>query len=256
MSGGEGRSARQQPPESPWSKWISQALETRSLDAIHLICPADITESGPALRMSASPSPREKVRAVSYTHTTEVAMLMTRTGAWAALFSPPPDASSAATLALAADAVAHTRPTSVLYQPLSTSKEAVAFRRACALLFSPHPTAAPLLDDGFLYCQPTAVLAYAGLEIPPVLDATHMNAAVETFGPEQAPNWAMAIQRHLETVAQEELRRRSPDVLLATTKSARAQIDEAARSARSREKDETLAEIQKVVKDYVQQSKK
>jgi hypothetical protein len=248
------RSARQQPPESPWSIWISKALKTRSLDAIHFICSADVTDLGPALRMSASPSSGDKMGAVSYTHTTELAALMTRMGAWAALFSPPPDGRSGATLALAADALAHTQPASVLYQPLVTSEQALALRDACAFLFSPDPTAAPLLHDGFLYGQPTSVADYDSLEIPPVL--AQINPAGQDFRLKQIPKWAVAMQRHLETVALKELRRRSPDVLLATAESVRAQVDEAARSAENREKDETLAEIQKVVSDYVQRSRK
>jgi hypothetical protein len=206
--------------------------------------------------MSASPSSREKIPAVSYMHTTDVAALMTRMGSWAALFSPPPHGGSAATLALAADALAHKRPASVLYQPLFTSEQALALRDACAFLFSPHPTAAPLLHDGFLYSQPTSVADYASLEISPVLGATQINAAGQSFKVKRMPKWAMAMQRHFETVALKELRRRSPDVLLATAPSARAQLDEAARSAKNIEKDETLAEIQKVVFDYMQQSRK
>ncbi len=273
----EGTSASgQQPLESPWSIWISESLETRSLDAIHFICCSEMTGSGPALIMSSSPSPKEKVRVLSYMDAMELAALMTQTGAWAALFSSPPDGTSGATLALTADALAHTRPASVLYQPLLTSEQATALRLAYAFLFSPRPSAAPSPRDGFLYCQPTSVAAHANLEIPPVLGATQLNAAViektaslwdrarayvtpyipvvQNFELKQPPNWATAVQRHFECLALEELRRSSPDVLLSTPESARAQVDPSARPAKSDGVEETLAEIQKVVGDYLQKS--
>jgi hypothetical protein len=262
--------------QSPWSIWICETLGGRTLDAIHFICASGITDAGPALIGSGSPSPCEKVRALSSADAADLGALMARTGAWAALFSPPPDGGSGVALALMADALAHTRPATVLYQPLSTSEHAAALRRAYAFLFAPRPSAAPSLTDGFVYCQPTSVDAYANLDIPPVLGATQVNAAVleqaaslwdrtrayitpyipgvQNFEIEQAPKWATAVQRHIETLALEQLRRSSPDVLLSTKASAVAQVDPSARSEKSVEADETLAEIQKIVGDYLQKN--
>jgi hypothetical protein len=265
-----------QPLESPWSIWMSQSLNRRSLDAIHFICRSAATDSGPALVASSSPSPRETLHALSYTDATDLAALMTRTGAWAALFSAPPDGTSGATLALMADALAHTRPASVLHHPLSTPEHVAALRLAYSFLFAPASATAPSLSDGFLYCQPSSVTAYASLEVSPVLAATRQNAAliekpsalsdrlyaaVTPYVPfiknhelEQPPNWATAVQRHIETVALEELRRNSPDVLLSTPESARSQIASSARPLKSGVVNETLADIQKVVGDYLQKS--
>jgi hypothetical protein len=279
----EGTSAGEQQPtfaggrlESPWSIWIAQTLETRSLDAIHFVCCSDMTDSGPVLMMSSSPSPNEKVRTLTYTDALELAALMTRTGAWAALFSSPPDHTSATTLALTADALAHTRPASVVCQPLLTSEHATALGAAYAFLFSPRPSSAPSLRDGFIYCQPTSVAAYANLQIPPVLGATELNATViekgaslwdrarayvtryipvvPSFELKQPPSWATAVQRYIEMLSLEELRRRSPDVLLSTPESARAQVDPSPRQEKTGEAEETLAEIQKVIRDYLKKS--
>ena len=264
----------QQGVEGPWSIWISELLGTRSLDAIHFICRSDITDAGPCLVVSSSPSPSESISTLSYVSALEIAALLTRTGAWSALFTSPPDGTSGATMALMADALAQTRPASVFYHPLLTPKHLAALRLCYAFLFSPRPMAAPSLREGFLYCQPAFVAALAGMEIAPVLAATQLNAAliekaspvwdrarayvtpyipiVENFELKQPPNWATAVQRHLETVALEELRRRSPDVLLRTLESARGQIAPSAQPAQNEAVDETLADIQKVVGNYLQ----
>jgi hypothetical protein len=185
----------------------------------------------------------------------DVAALMTRTGAWAALFSSPPDGTGGATLALVADAVAHTRPGPVLYQPLLTSDHIAAMRLSYAFLFSPTPLGAPRLNDGFLYCQPTFVAAHAGLQIPGVLKATNKNAALVEERASELPHWAMAVQRHVESLALEELRRNSPDVLLSTSESTCVQFDPTKCAAKSEGVEKTLGEIQKIVSDCLQKSR-
>ena len=269
-------SRRQSPLQSPWSIWMSEALETRSLDAIHFICDSDLTDFGPALMLSGSPSPTETMRVWSYMDAMELAALLMQTGAWAALFSSPPGVARRPTLALTADALAHTRPTSVLYQPALAPEETMALRAACAFLFSPQAVAAPSPRDGFLYCQPTCVAVHANLEIKPVLPATELNASVfeqtaslwdrtrayvtpyipivNNFELKQAPNWATAMQRQSEVLALEQLRRSSPDILLSTPQSARAQINSSARVSTGDGEEDTLADIQNVIGKYLRKS--
>jgi hypothetical protein len=266
-------STGQTPLQSPWSIWMCEALGSRSLDAIHFICDSEMTDFGPALMMSASPSTSKRPSVSSSMDAMELAALLTQTGAWAALFSSPRGVTAGATLALTADALAHTRPTSVIYQPLETPEQGKAFEAACGFLFSQRAAAAPSPRDGFLYCQPACVAAYADLEIPPVLSATELNAAifettaslwdrtrayvtpyipmVQNFELKQAPNWAMAAQRQSELLALEQLRRSSPDVLLSTPQSARVQIDPTARQPNIDETQQTLAKIQNVIGDYL-----
>jgi hypothetical protein len=62
----------------------------------------------------------------------------------------------------------------------------------------------------------------------------------------------MAAQRHLESIALEQLRRRSPDVLLGGPDSARTQINPSPRTTDKDTIDETLADIQQVVGNYLQ----
>jgi hypothetical protein len=165
-------------PESPWSVWITESLATRSLDGIHFISRCDLTDAGPSLVFSTSPSPRERVATLSTAGALELAALMTRMGAWLALFTPPPDSLCDTAMALIEGSLAHSRPGSVFYHPLLTLEHAVALRRCYAFLFSPRPTAAPLLNDGFLYCQPPFAAALVDLAISPVLAATQVNAAL------------------------------------------------------------------------------
>jgi hypothetical protein len=260
----------------PWSLWIADSLGNRSLDAIHFVSRAEATDTGPALLISSSPSTNEQTPVLFAADAEEIGALMTRTGAWAALFSPPPDEAGGAAMALTADALAHARPVSALFHPMLTPDHALAFQKACAFLFSPRPINAPRLIDGFVYCQPAIVADYADFYVSPVLAATQSNAAliekaapwrdwlrakitpyipyVKDFELKQAPNWATAVQRHVETVALEELRRTSPDVLLSSSDSVRAQLDHATRGENGAV-EETLEEIQKVVRDYMQNSK-
>jgi hypothetical protein len=234
----------------PWTLWISESLEGRSLDAVHIICRADIAYYGPALVISSSPSPNEPVQTLSYVGAVEAAAALTRIGAWAALFSPSSDSPSGVALALFADALAHLQPISALYHPLLTPMHLSAIQLAYAFLFSPHPSCPPTLRDGFLYCQPTSVAAYAHL-----LDVAQPSAAaLENINPKQLPNWAGALQRHIEAVALEDLRRRSPDVMLASPESARSQLPPNTPLAGSKNVDKVFDDIRKIMNDYLRNS--
>jgi hypothetical protein len=74
-------------------------------------------------------------------------------------------------------------------------------------------------------------------------------AAFGGYEVEQAPNWATAIQRHIETAAFDELRRISPDVLLSTPESAKTHIE-----PKSANPNTTLSEIQNVVANFLQKN--
>jgi hypothetical protein len=247
-----GRSSESGRPQSPWSIWMREALGERSLDAVYFVCSSGMSEFGPAVRMSNSPSPKEKYDVWSYVDVIELVALVTQTGAWAALFSAPAGNSPGPILALVADAMAHTRPTSVLYQALTGAEQMASLQAACAFLFASRWAPAPLLADGFVYCPPNYVEAYANLQISSVLPATELNASV--FDSEQAPSWAMAAQRQSEMLALDRLRRNSSDVLLSSSASARIQISPDAHLSTPGASEDTLADIQKVIGDYLRKT--
>jgi hypothetical protein len=241
---GRRHSGESERPQSPWSIWMRETLGARSLDVVYFVCSSGMSEFGPTIRMSNSPSPKEKYDVWSYVDVMELVALVTQTGAWAALFSAPPGNSPGPILALVADAMAHTRPTSVVYQSLTGEEQMASLQAACAFLFASRWAPAPLLTDGFVYCPPNYVEAYANLQISSVLPATELNASVfdsasiwdrarayvtpyipivQNYEIKQAPSWAMAAQRQSEMLALDRLRRNSPDVLLSSSESARIQ---------------------------------
>jgi hypothetical protein len=73
---------------------------------------------------------------------------------------------------------------------------------------------------------------------------------------EKGANWLPGVKRQFEAVCLDQLRRRSPDVLLATPESARAQLEVADQATKNGEKEKTLVEIRKVVSNYLQQSRR
>jgi hypothetical protein len=270
-----GRSSESGRPQSPWSIWMRGALGERSLDAVYFVCSSGMSEFGPAVRMSNSPSPKEKYDVWSYVDVIELVALVTRTGAWAALFSAPAGNSPGPILALVADAMAHTRPTSVLYQALTGAEQMASLQAACAFLFASRWAPAPLLADGFVYCPPNYVEAYANLHVSSVLPATELNASVfdsaslwdrarayvtpyipivQNYEIKQAPSWAMAAQRQSEMLALDRLRRNSSDVLLSSSESARIQVSPDAHRSTPGASEDTLADIQKVIGDYLRKT--
>jgi hypothetical protein len=255
--------------QSLWSIWMKSELGSRSLDAIYFICESAMSEFQPTLRMSSSLSPREEIDSWSYVDAQELAAIVTRAGAWAAVFSNPRPESAIPVLALMADALAHTRPTTVLYQRLDDDRQIASLRTACAFLFAPNSAPAPSIAEGFLYCPPSYVDAYANLEIASALPGMEKDASIfdstsiwdrarayvtpyipgiENYEIEQAPSWATALQRQSEFLALERLRRNGDDVLLSSAKSASDQVGHAATSIAS---DSTLDEIHKVIGDYL-----
>jgi hypothetical protein len=253
--------------ESPilslWTIWMKAALGTRSLDAIYFVCNSGMTEFGPALRMSNSLSPNEKYDSCAYVDAMDLAAIVTRAGAWAALFSNPPPGSAGPTLALAADALAHTRPTAVLYQPLAGDEQIASLRTACAFLFAPNSAPAPSIADGFLYCPPNYVDAYEKLQISSPLPAMEANASI--FRPphipgipdyeiKQPPSWATSLQRQSEFSALERLRRNASDVLLSSPDSARVQVVPNASIGSTAGSDDTLEQIHKVIGNYLRKT--
>jgi hypothetical protein len=74
---------------------------------------------------------------------------------------------------------------------------------------------------------------------------------VENYEIKQAPSWAMAAQRQYEMLALDRLRRNSSDVLLSSSESARIQVSPDAHLSTPAASENTLADIQKVIGDYL-----
>jgi hypothetical protein len=183
------------------------------------------------------------------------------------------DDPSAAALALFADTLAQLRQTVCLYQPLTTPDDALTFQNVCRFALSPTPATPPKISDGFIYCPPAMVAGYNELHLSPILDAMRANTAVldgSSLGEktrslvkkwvaggvnlEQTPNWASAVQRHVETLTLEELRQQTQDLLLSSQDSLRSQLDKVSGAMASDVSKETLEAIQKIVAEHLKKS--
>jgi hypothetical protein len=252
-----------------WAGWLLSALDGRSLDAVHMVCRAECTDIGPILSVSGAPNAAGQ-NVLCAVDTLEFGAFLTRVGAWMAIFTPPPGESGGAALALAADALPQLRPTVSLFQPMATADDALALQNAFAFAMSSSPAEAPKVAGGFLSCPPGMVAGYDHFRLGPLLDAMRANMAVidgdwadkarallkpwiKSIELRQTPNWASAVQRHVETLTLEELRGKSKNILLSSSDSLRAQFDRSAGAAED-ENAKTLEEIQKIVADHLKKS--
>lgn len=251
-----------------WAGWLLAELEGRSLDAVHMVCRAECTDIGPILTLSGAPDAAGQT-AICAADTLEFGAFLTRVGAWMAIFTPPPDGRGAAALALAADAIAQLRPTVSLFQPVASADHALALQNAFAFAMSPTAAEAPKMAEGFLYCPPGMVAGY-GFELGPLFDAMRANmAALDGAWPDRAraflkpwfrnielkqtPTWASAVQRHVESLTLDELRRKSTDILLSSPGSLRKQFDRPPGVTKDVD-EETLKDIQKIIADHLKKS--
>lgn len=265
---------------STWTNWISHAVEGRSMDAIHFVSDAGFADSGSGLFLSSSPSPNERMIVPIFADVDEITAMLTRTGAWSAMFSPAED-SAGIPMAYLADALSHARPGLVLYH-LATPEDADAVEAAYKLLFAPAAVRAPSLTRGFVYCYPPALsekatkddplseIATLGLDLiqrrAPLSDrlrttVTGLIPLISTHVITRAPNWVSAAQRFSETAALDQARRAAPDVLLSSASQGRRQelaVEKPAEPSTTREalraRQDALADIQNVIKTYLQKS--
>lgn len=257
-----------------WVNWIIQGLNGSTLDVVYLVGRSRWNESGAELVLSSSPSSRDMQ---VYNHTLELDELnlqLNRAGSWATVFVPSAPEHAQA-MANVADTFAQRQTGAVMYHRLNDRD---GYRQACKLLFDQQSYEVPKLEDGFVYCHPdftredkskraawsfdalvtnTALIERASL---PSL-ATRASLAVDTSKasaiPEQAPGWAIAYQRFLESTALEELRRLSTDVLAShDTLSRSALAKHSAAGVDTTTLQRTLSEISSVVASYIKHDDK
>ncbi|WP_375778888.1 hypothetical protein ACE103_07415 [Bradyrhizobium sp. ma5] len=255
---------------SPWFDWICAALEGRSLDAVHFVCRTRATESSAVLLLSRSPHDTE-AQTLAAIEIADVGAALARVGAWTAMFSPPAGDIDDGAMAFVADTLAQSRPGSVLFH-LARPDCAHDLRETFRFLFSPEPAHPPKLANGFLYCQPESVAAHAGFhpaiassvlpaESPELarqaswVDRARAKAGVYIpaigLDLKQAPDWASAAQRYVESASLDQLRRVSTDVLFSKPTAALDQVEAAAQSQTVQK---TLSDIQNIVGDYLKRS--
>ncbi|MCA3586123.1 hypothetical protein [Phenylobacterium sp.] len=194
-----------------WMRWIEAALGGQSVDLIHFLAHGYMVEQSPALALTKSPDTAEKERAALFVGSDDIALTLTRTGAWACGFSIPPDASSGAAVRYLADNVAQARPGPVFCHTL-TGGSSPALEEWTRFLFSPWPGRAPQGVDGFAYCQPdlvfgTVLAASVAVQAATVSSEPDPIAVAETADPSPGgghdPAWVSAAKRFSEGIAQQ-----------------------------------------------------
>lgn len=174
-------------------------------------------------------------------------------------------------MAFVADTLAQSRPGAVVFHPAAPDC-AQDLRETFRFLFSPQPAQPPKLTKGFLYCQPASVAAHAGFhakiastvlpsELPELakqaswVDRARAKAGVYIpalgLDLKQAPDWASAAQRYVESASLDQLRRVSTDVLFSKSTAA---LDQVKAAAQSETVQKTLSDIQNIVGSYLKRS--
>lgn len=258
-----------------WLDWICAALGGRAIDALHFVgrAVAGDTRTGLLISNSPLPDPDNDTMALALISIAAIGSALTRLGAWAAIFSPPPDESVGRAMAYVADAFARSRPCVVLYHPAGPDdRESV--RASLHFLLDPGVAQPPAMSDGFIYCQPAAVVAHADFKDKVLRGVLRQNAALGgravaaldraragaasipvigpifgSQGPTEAPTWASATQRYIENATFDQLQRNSPDILFT-----KARPEKIASSKQDMVLKDTLSDIQKIVGSYLKKT--
>lgn len=203
--------------QSPWLKWMRDAMKGRSLDAVHFVCHGFVADQRPALALAESPLSNRDRRDARYVGVGELAAFLTQVGAWSAVFSSPPGNYSEAGLRLLADTLAQTRPGPVLFHTLGAPGLDTALRDMYGFLYAPIASAVPEQERWFAYCQPTLIDNQASpFWAAPALEALVTNSSlfetipdqkvIRSRGPDSAKltpakdalGWVSAAQRYVE----------------------------------------------------------
>ncbi|PBC04266.1 hypothetical protein [Mesorhizobium sp. WSM3860] len=248
------------PSFSPWLGWIESVLRNEALDAVHFICPTESSDERSNLLLRASPG-RDAAQSLTAVYPSEVASFLQRTGAWAALFSPPQGSGSEESCRYFADSLAQIRPGPVLYHEFDDDIEQVRNRldKVYQFLFASDPSEAPQLHKDFLYCQPALVSDYENWdsgrnEVPPRASVTQrvwarlsqQSDLIPDYRLSEAPAWTSAAQRFVEKASLDSSR---------FLRSAQGSfLDEAVSSSAMSANNvvqSTLSDIQKIIDQHV-----
>lgn len=149
--------------ESPWLRWMAQAIAPDSVDVVHLICPARLSQNFGLLDLGVSPAGTESPRASRLVSSGPLLAGLTRLGAWSLTLTPAgvraPGHGEAGLRILA-----H-RMTGLLSGPVTLQAPADGHAHELAaayrFLYGAEPAPAPVSPTLTLACHPSLVRARA-----------------------------------------------------------------------------------------------
>jgi hypothetical protein len=252
-----------------WLEWICAAAEKRTIDSMHFVGRAIVAGARRGLLVSSAPVPDSGPGRLSLVDTDDIAMSLMRVGAWAAIFSPPSGGSNEPAMSFVADAFARSWPGVALYHR-ARPEDRDELGRCFKFMFASSAARPPKMANGFTYCQPGAVAVHANFQghlgFDPLVRSTELvgkgatlaeraQALAASYIPgisapdiKQAPNWASATQRYIESASLEHLHLKSVDVLFdkATATAASPVTD-----VQSKVLNDTLSDIQSIAAKYL-----
>jgi hypothetical protein len=199
--------------ENPWLRWMAQTVAPDSVDVVHIICPARLSQNFGLLDFGASPAGTDSPRAIRLVSTGQLLAGLTRLGAWSlSLAMPEPRTSGRGEAGLRI--FAH-RMTGLLSGPVTLQApaggRAQELAAAYRFLYGPGPAPAPVSPSLTMACHPGLVRAWAkgapggsrGLaqELEAALDTCTPDSGVlrqARHDPAEAYAWVASSQRLLE----------------------------------------------------------
>lgn len=165
--------------ESPWLRWMAEALRERSVDAVHFVCPGYFRRDQGALAVARSPADNTDREWSHMIGAGELMAFLDQAGAWAVAFSPPSEDVWAIGVRLLADRLAWQRPGALIVH--QGGADAPALAAVYRFLFADHDEPPPRTPSVMVYTHPKRLLRYRGLMV--AFDAGTANVLGLRFGP-------------------------------------------------------------------------
>jgi hypothetical protein len=205
--------------ESPWLRWMVQALHGRSVDAVHFVCPGFFRRDQGSLAVGRSPAENTDREWSHMIGAGELMAFLDVAGAWATAFTPPYEDVWAMGVRLLADRIAWQRPGALLVHEWLLDPGPLA--GGYQFLFADHDEPPPRASSLMVYAHPKRMARYRGFlagfesksqigvrtgpqgEVPEQLEQlTHKDdrETQRTKGQAEDPPWKRTAQLQLDQI--------------------------------------------------------
>jgi len=144
--------------QSPWLRWMVQALRGRYVDAVHFVCPGFFRRDQGALALARSPAENIDREWSHMIGAGELMAFLNTVGAWAVAFTPPFEDVWAMGVRLLADRLAWQRPGALMVH--QTFEDGNALDAGYRFLFAGHDEPPPRTPSLMVYAHPKRMPRY------------------------------------------------------------------------------------------------